>query len=441
MLKEIMVDITNISPASNQDVFDAKTDFLEIKERNKFESSRYWRNDDNIKENFKTIELYFKSINLIDIKDPSLQSAKNYNLLLNEAIKRCSRNDPFKPLAIEPLDFDDAIVELAESIENTEEIRELYRLRKPTTGDEKNSGISIDEASKIKNCFTQGRELFLSGKNGSLMVKPLNLFYALTAYTYGIIILNNPIRYRKDMLPGSHGMAYLPNDIMAQFGGDSPRGTFSDLVSSFPAQLVRQGNISFNIDCKNSVMELYKNRCTVSLGALLSMIPEMSEYYQLTTGRPSRCHPLEIVNSNDPRTLAWEFHIGNGERRPSRSGLDKAFEGLSQSERHGKCVVTVTAAQAPEIKATIYTDIRGKLWYIENEFFPIILPEIATHFLISSIFSNIMRYRPDEWGNVLLNHVDSQISLITRHYFSSFQKKFLLLVLRSVSRYHPFSAP
>jgi hypothetical protein len=41
------------------------------------------------------------------------------------------------------------------------------------------------------------------------------------------------------MLPGSHGMAYLPAPIQAQFGGDTARGTFSDLVSSFPTHLVK----------------------------------------------------------------------------------------------------------------------------------------------------------------------------------------------------------
>lgn len=326
---------------------------------------------------------------------------------------------------------------MAESLENIAEIRSLYKLRKATVGCSANAGISSDEAAKIKNCFSQGRELFLAGRNGSLMVKPLNFFYALTAYTYGIIILNNPLRYRKDMLPGSHGMSYLPAAIKAQFGGDSPRGTFSDLVGSFPTQLVNVSGASFNIDCSNSVIEFYNTKFDVSLGTLLSLIPEMSDYYKLTTGRDSRCFPLEVVSGNDPRSLTWEFQIGNGERRPTRDSILSAFEGFSISERFGKTIVTVPASQVSGIKALIYTDLRGKLWYIENPFFPIILPEVAVHFLITSMFSNIMRYRPDEWGSVLLNEVSSNVSLLTRHYFSSFQRKFMLLVLRSVSRYIP----
>ncbi|WP_409527557.1 YaaC family protein [Rhizobium sp. B209b/85] len=64
---------------------------------------------------------------------------------------------------------------------------------------------------------------------------------------------------------------------------------------------------------------------------------------------------------------------------------------------------------------------------------------MAVHFLITSTYSNIMRYRPDEWGSVLLNEVSSQISLLTRHYFSSFQRKFFVIVLRSISRYLPYA--
>lgn len=341
-------------------------------------------------------------------------------------------------LPIDGLDFDNSVVELAESIENVEDIRDLYRLRKKTTGSTKNAGINKDEASRLKNCFTQGRELYIAGRNGSLMVKPLNFFYSLTAYSYGVIVLNNPLRFNKKNLPGSHGMAYLPDTIQAQFGGDSARGTFSDLVTSFPTHLLKTSTLEFQINCIELVLEFYNIKYSVSLGTLLSMIPEMGEYYKLTTGNASRCHPLSIVNENDPRTLRWEFQIGNGEHRPNRNIIESSFAGFTLGERHGKTTVSVPAIDAHKLKACIYTDIRGELWFIENPFFPVILPEIAVHFLINSIFSSVMRYRPDEWGNVLVNEVPSNVSLLTRHYFSSFHRKFFIVVLRSISRYTPY---
>jgi hypothetical protein len=439
MLEEIAHDKLSRLTASNQPIFsnDASYDNLVIKKARALED---WKGLGKIGQSkFKGLQDYEKQNDVGDLKDPDLIPSKNTSIVLKEVKGRIDREDPLSLLGIEPLDFDDAVMELSESLENVSEIRELYKVRKTSVGESANAGISADEAKKLKNCFSQGRELFLAGRNGSLMVKPLNFFYALTAYTYGIIILNNPLRYRKDMLPGSHGMAYLPAPIQAQFGGDTARGTFSDLVSSFPTHLVKTPSISFSIDCSNSVMELYNTRFEVSLGTLLSMIPEMSEYFELTTGQKSRCYPLEIISANDPRSVTWEFQIGNGESRPPSNCVNEAFEGFPVPERHGKIIVTIQAAKASRIKATIYTDLRGQLWFIENPFFPVILPEVAIHFLITSVFSNIMRYRPDEWGSVLLNEVSSKISLLTRHYFSSFQRKFMLLILRSASRYLPYA--
>lgn len=439
MLQEIILDQVNSLPAKNQPIFRTDIDYdLLIEKRDRI--IKKWHALDPIdKLKFPNQGIFEQNEGSPDLKSPELIPAKNLSLIRKEIKDRLGSHDSIKLLAIETLDFDESLLELVESIENINEIRDLYKIRKMSTGNKKNSGINAEEAGRLKNCFSQGRELYLAGKQGSLMVKPLNFFYAVTAYTYGIIILNNPLRYSKGNIPGSHGMSYLPESIQARFGGDSARGTFSDLVTAFPTQLIKTQNIEFNIDCTDSLIKFYEIRNDVSLGTLLSMIPEMTEYYKLTTGSNSRCHPLEIANANDPRNLTWEFHIGDGDVRPDISGIENAFSGLQRIERQGKTVITVPASKATSIKACIYTDIRGKLWYIDNPFFPIILPEVSVHFLINSVFSNIMRYRPDEWGGVILNDVHSNISLITRHYFSSFQRKFFLVILRSLSRYLPYA--
>lgn len=437
MLEEIAEDKLSKVAAANQTIFRTDIDYEAIVQRRAIVVQEWTQLSVDVR---GTQNAFLIQHQVPDPKDPELAPARNTALLLKEVRGRIDRVEPLALLGVESLDFDDSVLELAESLENITEIREIYKIRKAATGSTKNSGMSSEEAGKLKNCFSQARELFLAGKNGSLMVKPLNFFYALTAYTYGIILLNNPLRYRKDMIPGSHGMTYLPTAIQAQFGGDSPKGTFSDLVGAFPTQLIKSTNLSFHVDCSTSIIEYYNTRFNVSLGTLLSMIPEMADYYKLTTKRNSRCFPLEIVSANDPRSLMWEFQIGNGEVRPSNEVLDNAFNDFPKTERHGKSIVTVPAARASSIRACLYTDVRGGLWFVENPFHPVILPEEAVHFLITSMFSNIMRYRPEEWGNVLLNEVSSGISLLTRHYFSSFQRKFLPLVLRSISRYLPYAA-
>jgi hypothetical protein len=438
VLDELVSEYISVVDASNQPLFRDDFDYDEaLKKRDAIvkEWSSLGADDRAV---FSSQKAFEAQRGLIDLKDPSLIPAKNYSLLVHEVMQRRLAVGDIVPLPIDGLDFDESVLEMAESVENVAQIRQLYRLRKKTVGAKKNSGISADEALSLKNCFTQGRELYVAGRNGSLMVKPLNFFYAITAYSYGIIILNNPIRYHKKGLPGSHGMGYLPDGIQAQFGGDSPQGTFSDLVTSFPTQLIQRGPVEFHIDCVESIMALYHKRYTVGLGTLISMVPEMSDYYKLTTGRNSRCHPLEIVTANDHQRLKWEFNIGNGEHSPPLASIEEAFAGFENSTRFGKFVITIPAAEAHKIKTCIFSDIRGKLWFIENPFYPVILPEIGIHFLINSLFSNVMRYRPDEWGSVLRNEVASNISLLTRHYFSAFQRKFFIVVLRAISQYSPY---
>lgn len=438
MLDEIAKDEMTAVAAENQPIFRTDVDFDSLEERRNAIATKWRELPPDQKEAYRNQRSYEEQEGAPNLKDPELIPARNVSLLRKEVKKRIDSNNILKLLPIDSLDFDDSVLELAETLENVPDLRKVYKLRKMATGSSENSGINSEEAARLKNCFSQGRELYLAGKQGSLMVKPLNFFYALTAYSYGAIVLNNPLRYRKDMIPGSHGMSYLPDVVQAQFGGDSARGTFSDLVTASPTQLVKTPSIEFNVDCTDSIIEFYKTRFSVSLGTLLSLVPEMTDYYKLTTGRDSRCHPIEIASANDPRNLTWEFHIGDGERRPSLESIENAFKGFDRVDRHGKIVVTVPASQAFSIRAAIYTDIRGNLWYIDNPFFPVILPEIAVHFLITSTYSNIMRYRPDEWGNVLLNDVSSSISLLTRHYFSSFQRKFFVVILRAVSRYVPY---
>lgn len=270
------------------------------------------------------------------------------------------------------------------------------------------------------------------------MVKPLNFFYSLTAYAYAIIVLNNPLRFSLENLPGSHGLNYLPNDVKLQFGGDMPKGTLTDLITSYPTLLAKHNHFEIIQDNQESILELYKNKFTISAGLLLSMIPEIRDYYRLITGNPSRTHPIEIVQSNDRLVQKWEFHIGDGYIKPSSDEVKQSFQNFTISERQGKYVAEVPVSEIPKIRACLFSDVRGRLWFIENPLFPLVLPEIAVHFLLSNTFSNIMRYSPDNWGNILLNDVDSDVSLITRKYLSAFENKFPILALRSISKYYPF---
>lgn len=383
------------------------------------------------------LKVFLKHKKLSPDENQDFHNGKNLYLLNNEINARVGVKSNIDLIFLDELNFPNPAMELLENSENIDHIRDLYRLRKKTTGSERNSGITADEARRLKNCLRQGRELYLSSRSGPLMVKPLTLFYSLTAYAYVVVILNNPIRFKLDNLPGSHGMNYLPDSIEAQFGGDMPHGTFSDLLTSFPTNSVRSRDIDYSQSSLNPIKEFYKNRYTVTPGTLLSMIPEIRDYYKITTGRDSRTHPLEINVITDRRSTSWELQIGDGITRPPASDIKQAFNNFKTSERHGKTIITIPAAEEHLAQASIYSDIRGRLWYVENPFFPVVLPELCVHFLLTSIFSNLMRYSPDHWGEVLLNQVNTNVSLIISKYLSAFELKMPILLLRSISKFHP----
>ncbi|HDS1697276.1 MULTISPECIES: YaaC family protein [unclassified Pseudomonas] len=437
-IEAILHDDIERVEAQNRPPFETTFDYQTFR-KSKEEALIEWKalGGEGQKQYRSNLRVFYQEKNLVPEEDQNFTNGRNLFLLNSEIEARLGSRSNLDLILLDDINFPAPALELLANIENSSHIRDLYKIRKRTTGSEKNSGITEDEARRIKNCLRQGRELYLSSRSGPVMVKPLNLFYSLTAYTYAIIILNNPIRFKLDSLPGSHGMNYLPNPIRAQFGGDMPHGTFSDLVTSFPTNSIRTRDVDYSQSNLNSILEFYNNRFTVSAGTLLSMIPEIREYYKITTGRDSRAHPLEINAITDRRSTSWELQIGDGITRPPAADISQTFQNFKVTERHGKYIVVIPTAEEHTAQATIYADIRGKLWYIENPFFPVVLPEICVHFLLSSMFSNLMRYSPDHWGEVLLNQVNTNVSLIMNKYLSSFELKMPILLLRSISKFYP----
>lgn len=177
-------------------------------------------------------------------------------------------------------------------------------------------------------------------------------------------------------------------------------------------------------------------RCTASWGTLASMIPELRDYYRIVTGRPSKTHPLQVTSERAPRGL-YRFHIGDGEQQPIRTEVEQSFPNSTFSERNGRTLVDVPEADINKVRCCIVEDSRGGLWYIENPFFPLVLPEVGLHFLMINFLSNIMRYSPHGWGAVLTNEVNSGTALLIRRYLSVFENKLPFIVLRDISRFHP----
>ena len=270
MIEAILNDSVDQLPVANESPFESSIDYAEEVDKRATATLKWKTLPAGEKaKHLDAIENFLRSEGVIDLKSAEAHRAKNVYLLRNEISAHIKDDSPFKLLSVEELHFSSSLIELLENAENADHIRDLYKLRKRTVGVSKNAGISASEAQRLKNCMRQGRELYLSGRSGSLMVKPLNFFYALTAYAYAVVILNNPVRYVLDGLPGSHGLNYLPNDIKAQFGGDIKQGTFSDLFTSFPTSVIRDRRATLSQDNEESILSFYKTRTTVSTGTLL----------------------------------------------------------------------------------------------------------------------------------------------------------------------------
>lgn len=439
MLSDIMTNNFLVSEINNPNsLFDDKIDIESIeKEKNSLVTT--WKElSQEERDKYKNkIANYFRE-KLTKFTEAELTKAKNYTLIRKESKSRIEDQPKVDLILIDNIHMDQSLMELVENLENIDHVKGLYKLRKKELSNTKNAGIATDQAKRLKNCLRQGRELLQSGKLGTLMVKPLNLFYSITAYSYVTIILNNPIRYSLDYLPGSHGINFIRDGLKIQFGGDVPQGTFSELSCSFPTIQIINKNVNFLIDNTNTPFAYFGNKFETTIGNLLSMIPEIRDYYSSTTGNQSKTHPLSITMKKESRDVCWEFQIGDGTITPNRIAIDNAFGNFRIEERYGKYLITIPIDQVHTIRASIFTDARGDFWFIENPFYPIILPEICIHFLIINSFSNIMRYAPDYWGDILLNEVDSNLSLVTRKYISALENKFILLVLRNISSYFPF---
>ena len=180
----------------------------------------------------------------------------------------------------------------------------------------------------------------------------------------------------------------------------------------------------------------------LSLVTLLSMVPELNEYYTKVDTQNHLVHKLsidtEIVNSS----ITYNFYIGNGIDRPSKEKLKAAFnvDDAAIRDNQGAYKVTVSSSIISRITPCIYHDLRGQLWYIESPIEGLVLPELCLHFLIISALCNIMRYSPHNWSNILTNKVSPQYSLLISKYLRLFEIKYPMLVSELITNYIPVIA-
>lgn len=365
---------------------------------------------------------------------------KAYLKLNNEIDSRLKDSSIPERLSIDLLIQQNAVLDLLSSLENENYIKDIYKEKKHRV----RNGLNTADAIELMDCIRQGRSLLDAAIKADMIAKPLIDFYAACAYAYAIIVVHSPLHKSIDSLKGSHGHTYNHATGCIEFGGDLPSGTFLDLLCAL--QISQICDYHSNISLKYSLMPyielVQESSIKLSLVTLLSMVPELNEYYTKVDTQNHLVHKLsidtEIVNSS----ITYNFYIGNGIDRPSKEKLKAAFnvDDAAIRDNQGAYKVTVSSSIISRITPCIYHDLRGQLWYIESPIEGLVLPELCLHFLIISALCNIMRYSPHNWSNILTNKVSPQYSLLISKYLRLFEIKYPMLVSELITNYVPVIA-
>lgn len=360
---------------------------------------------------------------------------RNYTLFRSEIDKQLSMNSFPNVIFIDYMLREEAIFDLLASFEDEKYVKEIYRQKKLNVSEK--SGLNTVSAKTIVECLKQGRSLLQTGQHTDILTKPLIDFYAATAYAYAIIVINSPIHKSLDSLNQSHGHKYIPSKKSIDFGGTMPRGTFLDLIGAVFMSRVMYNDVNIQYSIINSIENFQNNNMSLSLSALLSMVPEIQDDYQRFDDKHCCVHRLTIGTEIKNAKLEYNFYVGDGLNKPNDNKLKDAFLTSSIKEIQGSYQITIDANNIGNIKPTIYKDIRGGLWYIDSPIEGVVLPEICIHFLIISALCSIMRYTPHEWSDILSNKISSTFSLLINRYLRLFEKKFPMLVVPYISNYSP----
>lgn len=358
---------------------------------------------------------------------------RNYLKLIEEINIRLNSQSQFEALSINYVMDNQTVFDILTSIEDEEYIKSLYKKTKLKV----KSGLNTQEASILMECLHQGRSLLEAGRKADILAKPLIDFYAATAFSYALIVMNSPIHKSIESLKGSHGHSYNHLKGTVDFGGDIPSGTFLDLLCAFPVAHVSSGNTSIKYSVLDSVEYVQNNSISISLCTLLSMVPELSNFYRHVDCEHKSAHSLSVDTSVNNSRILYNFYIGDGINKPNKEKLAKCFKLTTDEviENQGSYKLSIDAEKLQIISPMIYQDIKGNLWYIESPVDGLYLPEICLHFLIISALCNIMRYSPHEWSMLLNNKVTPQFTLLINRYIGLFETKFPILLVNYLTNY------
>lgn len=356
-----------------------------------------------------------------------------YRKLSSEIEFRLTSSAIPEVLPIDVVLHDKSTIDLLNSLETVEYIKEIYRQKKANVQD----GLNTSNSMVLLECMRQGRSLLQAGQKAEILAKPLIDFYAASAYAYAIIVTNSPLHKSIDSLKGSHGHNYDHKNGTVNFGGDIPTGTFLDLMFAVPVSQVHHNNLDIKFSLLPSLEFIQSHSISISLLSLLSMVPELQSYYDKVNPNSRVVHKISIDTGIINSKITYNFYIGDGIKKPDIVKLKSCFKTEDIIENQGSYKVTVDSDSLSHISPTIYQDTRGDLWYVESPVDGLVIPELCLHFLIISALCNIMRYSPHEWNIILTNNISQPFSLLINRYIGLFEIKFPMIATQYLTNYNP----
>ena len=299
--------------------------------------------------------------------------------------------------------------------------------------------LSAGKCREIASNLLQGNQYFDAAGGSGDLVRPLLLYYGVISLTRAIVLFAKP-EFRECALSPAHGIGIKGwTQVLSQDDGLSrleeltlriQRGTFSDLAGADGNREWVQAGWSNELhDLTNGWAALdgkwgwistgavaYQPETTLSVGDVLSRIPQLAYLYTETMGVPSACLPVLRAT-----TIRGPFNMGPGippqERRiklflylpgletdgiPSlieKLGLDPARVSV-QPGPIGKVELDIAVdsrTQVVSILSILRVDDRGKEFIV-----PVLsdgsnLSTLSVAFLASYSLGMMARYFPTSW--------------------------------------------
>jgi hypothetical protein len=255
---------------------------------------------------------------------------------------------------------------------------------------------SYENCNVFLYCLEHGLKYYNAGKELDPLIQPVMFFYGMTHLLKALILTKRP-EYPESTTVLAHGVSarkrkkknysFLEDEVKIQHNG---------LFPYFSEHLFQMKQIPFE---------------KISMISLLSLIPELTKYFQLketvnlvkigTTGT----NQLEI-----PKTICDAYHLTEN---AFITKVSKYLPGITHTNLTKDTIILKLEEPITRRTGPFQIDMANSIYLPadRNLFFPI--SEVMVHYLILYNLSMLSRYEAEWWGELLTTKPDIDFPFIT----------------------------